>query len=204
MKITDIKQQVKRGDRYNVYIDGTFSFALSETELLNQGLYSGQELAEGELSKIKDDSVRDKARYQALGQLARRMRSEWELRDYLKRKDYAPEIVDTVIQNLTEYGYVDDSKFAEAWVANRRLLKATSSRRLQQELRQKRVSDEVIEVVLQSDATDERQVLRELVARKQKQTRYQDKVKLMQYLSRQGYNYDDIKSALEARSEDDQ
>ncbi len=198
MKITAIKQQVKRADRYSVYIDEKYSFAVSETELLRLGIYSGQEITEQELEKLKDDSVRDKARYQALGQLSRRQRSEWELRDYLKRKEYAPEVIDQVVVQLSEYGYVDDKKFAEAWVANRRLLKATSARRLSQELKLKRVSDEVIEIVLAEDETDELQVLKDLVERKRKQTKYQDNLKLTQYLSRQGYNYDDIKSALTA------
>lgn len=197
MKITAIKQQVKRADRYSVYIDEKYSFALSETELLRLGIYSGQELTEKELLDLKDDSVRDKARYQALGQLSRRQRSEWELRDYLKRKEYQPEIIDQVIGQLTEYGYVDDKKFAEAWIANRRLLKATSARRLRQELKQKRVSDETIDEALSEDETDENEVLRELVERKRKQSKYQDDLKLMQYLFRQGFSYDAIKSALQ-------
>lgn len=197
MKITDVKQQVKRSDRYSIYIDNKFSFALSDTELLRLGLYSGQELTAEELSGLKDNSVLDKARYQALGQLARRMRSEWELRDYLKRKAYVPEVVDQTITWLTDYGYVDDRKFAEAWVNNRRLLKPVSTRRLHQELRQKRVSEEIIGLALSDDQTDDRQALRELIERKRKQTKYQDKLKLMQYLSRQGFNYDDIKSVID-------
>ncbi len=196
MKITAIKQQVKRADRYSIYIDEKYSFALSETELLRLGLHNGQEFTAQELEDLKDTSIQDKARYQALNQLSRRARSEWELRDYLKRKDYAPEIIDAVLAQLSDYGYVDDKKFAEAWVANRRLLKATSARRLQQELKQKRVSDDVISQVLEEDETDELEVLKELVERKRKQTKYQDNLKLMQYLSRQGYNYEDIKSAL--------
>lgn len=197
MNITNIKQQVKRADRYSVYIDEKFSFALSETELLRLGIYAGQELTKEELDNLKDDSVRDKARYQALGQLSRRQRSEWELRDYLKRKEYAPEVINQVIEQLTEYGYVDDKKFADAWIANRRLLKATSARRLRQELKQKRVSDEVISEALAEDETDEHEVLKDLVERKRKQTKYQDDLKLMQYLARQGFSYDDIKSAMQ-------
>jgi regulatory protein len=197
MKITAIKQQLKRADRYSVYIDEKFSFTLSESELLRLGLYSRQEITADELAALKDNSVRDKAQYQAMGQVSRRMRSEWELRDYLKRKDYAPEVIEKVVEWLREYGYVDDRKFANAWVANRRLLKATSSRRLHQELRQKRVSDEIIDEALAEDQTDERQVLRDLVERKKKQSKYQDKLKLLQYLSRQGYNYEDIKSVLD-------
>jgi regulatory protein len=201
VKITAIKQQVKRPDRYSIYIDEKYCCAFSETELLRLGLHNGQELSKEDFAKLKDDSVRDKARYQALGQLSRRVRSEWELRDYLKRKDYAPEVIDAILKELAEYGYVNDYKFAQTWVANRRLLKATSMRRLRMELRQKRVSDEVIDQVLEEDETNERDVLRELVARKRKQTKYQDDLKLMQYLARQGYNYDDIKSALQEQEQ---
>lgn len=196
MIISAIKQQIKRQDRYSVYIDGTYSCAFSETELLKLGLHVGQELSQAEFEHLKDDSVRDKARYQALGQLSRRQRSEWELRDYLKRKDYTNEVISSVINELADYGYVDDHKFAKAWVANRRLLKAISRRRLYQELRQKRVSDEVIVRVLAEDETDDSSVLREFVTRKRKQTKYQDNSKLMQYLIRQGYKYDDIKTAF--------
>ncbi|HEX5455917.1 MAG TPA: RecX family transcriptional regulator, partial [Candidatus Saccharimonadales bacterium] len=79
---------------------------------------------------------------------------------------------------------------------NRRLLKPTSRRKLVLELRQKRISDEIISAVMDSEPADEREVLKELIAKKSGQTRYQDKQKLMQYLARQGFNYSDIKSAL--------
>ena len=55
---------------------------------------------------------------------------------------------------------------------------------------------DVIEPVLKEDETDERATLRELVERKRKQTKYQDTMKLMQFLARQGFNYDDIKAVL--------
>lgn len=200
MKITALKQQVKRADRYSVYIDGKYVCPFSESEVLKLGLYVGQELSQSELNQLKDDSVQDKARYQAFGQLSRRARSEWELRDYLKRKDYAPEVIDQVIRQLAEYGYIDDEKFAETWVANRRLLKPTSRRRLQMELRQKRVSDEVIAHVLTEDVTDESMVLQTVVERKRRQTKYQDDTKLTQYLLRQGYNYADVKAAIQTQN----
>ncbi len=199
MKITAIKQQVKRADRYSVYIDDVYSFALSDSELLRLGIYSGQELSVTDLAGLKDNSVRDKARSQALNQLARRQRSEWELRDYLKRKEHPPEVIDFVISWLAEYGYVDDTKFAAAWVANRRLLKPISTRRLRQELQQKRVPSEVIDQVLAEDQTDEHKVLRNLIERKRRQTKYQDNLKLLQYLARQGFSYEGIKSALQDR-----
>ncbi len=196
MKITDIKRQIKRVDRYSIYVDDKYLFSLSEGELLNIGLGIGQNFTDGELEELKDKAVLDKAYDRALNLISRRPRSEWELRDYLKRKEYTEDTIQHILNKLSIKGYVDDTDFARRWVANRRLLKATSKRRLLQELRQKRVPNEIIESVLSEDETDERQVLRELVERKRKQTKYQDDLKLMQYLSRQGYNYDDIKSVF--------
>jgi regulatory protein len=197
MKVTAIKQQVKHPDRYSIFIDDTFAFGLSEEALLTSHLSLGQEFNKEELLALKLSAVADKAYSQSLGLVARRPRSEWELRDYLKRKDYAPELIDQTILRLAEREYVNDEAFARAWVNNRRLLKATSKRRLAQELRQKRVRDEVIAVVLENDETDEHQVLKDLIVRKRKQSRYQDDLKLLQYLVRQGFNYGDAKAALD-------
>lgn len=194
MKITAVKQQVKRADRYSIYVDGKYSFSLGENEFLKLGLYSGQEISDEELTSFKGESDYGKWFDKTLNLLSYRMRSEWELRDYLKRKKAPEEYVDKIINKLRINGYVNDEQFAKRWVENRRLLKSTSKRRLMQELRQKRIATDIIDIVLADDETDEKQQLKELVEKKR--GRYPDKLKLMQYLARQGYNYDDIKSVL--------
>lgn len=196
-KISAIKQQVKRADRYSIYVDKKYTFSLSESELLVTGLRIGQEFTEAELNDLKDKAVIDKAYDRALNLIMRRPRSEWEIRDYLKRKEYEETIIQKIVNRLSKRGYIGDRDFATRWVESRRLLKSASKRRLQQELRQKRVADEIIQEVLEADETDEREVLRELVNKKRQQTKYQDNLKLMQYLSRQGYNYHDIKSVMD-------
>ena len=196
MKVTDIKQQVKTAGRYSIYVDGKFSFGLGESALMTSGLRVGKELSTAELDELKDTARTDKAYNRALGIIARRPRSEWEVRDYLKRKEYEPELIDSLIQRLYEAKWLDDTDFAKRWVENRRLLKATSKRRLCQELKAKRVSDDIIQGVLLDDETDELELLKELVARKRRQSRYQDTQKLMAYLLRQGYDYGNVKGAL--------
>ena len=203
MKITDIKQQVKSPERYSIFMDGKFSFGLSESALMASTLKVGKEITPGELAELKDTARSDKAYGQALGLIARRKRSEWEIRDYLKRKEYEPELIESLVERLYKSRWLDDAAFAQMWVENRRLLKSTSARRIAQELKAKRVSDDVIAHALAQDETDENDVLRDLVERKQKQTRYQDPQKLMAYLIRQGYNYADVKQAIsDSRVED--
>jgi regulatory protein len=201
MKITAIKQQERQKGRYNVYVDEKYAFSLSADALLAEKIVPGQSLDEAQLKTYKKLSADDKAYGLALAYVARRVRSEWELRDYFRRKGYDPELSEQILAKLAKLGQVDDAKFAEAWVRNRRLLKPVSKRRLMQELRQKRVADDIIEQVLAQDETDENQVLKELIKRKRKQAKYQDNLKLMQYLARQGFGYDDIKHALAEQDE---
>ncbi len=192
--ITNIKQQIKRQDRYSVFVDDTYSFSFSESELLNSGLKIGQSFTDLELEQLKKTALEDKAYSRSLDLLARRPRSEWELRDYLRRKEYDTDTADRIVARLQKRGYIDDKQFADSWVNSRRLLKKTSQRKLWQELKQKRIAEEVINQVLSEDETDEQQVLRDLIDKKRTQSRYQDSDKLTQYLLRQGFRYDDIKA----------
>jgi regulatory protein len=196
MKVTAIKAQVKRQGRYSIFVEGKYAFSLSDTALLESKLVIGQELTGAEVKRLQQLSGDDKLYNMALRYAAMRPRSTWEMASYLQRKKAAPLLSQQILSKLSNLKLLDDRSFAESWVANRRLLKPVSRRRLLAELRQKRVPDEIAEEVLAEDDTDERDMLKELVERKRKQSKYQDNIKLMQYLARQGFSYDDIKAVL--------
>ncbi|HET7673338.1 MAG TPA: RecX family transcriptional regulator [Candidatus Saccharimonadales bacterium] len=197
MKVTDIKQQVKRKDRYSIFVDGKYSFALSESGLISSGLKVGLDLSAQDLEDLKKHAVEDKGVYRALDLIARRPRSAGEITDYLKRKGYEEEEAEKILNRLSEKGYIDDESFARSWVENRRLLKPTSRRKLRLELKQKKVAEDIIQEVLKEGNVDEAETLRKLIVKKLQQARYRDRQKLMQYLARQGFNYSDIKEALD-------
>jgi regulatory protein len=196
MKITAIKPQQKIRNRYSIYCDDRYSFSVSETMLLEQGLVAGQELTTSDLEKYKRLSSDDNSFNRALRYAAIRNHSQWEMEQYLKRKDVSEEQSAIIVARLAKLGFIDDNNFAHSWVENRRLLKPVSRRRLEQELRQKHVSSDVIKLALEEDLADELMVLKSLIAKKRQQGSYKDNQKLMGYLSRQGFSYDDIKSAL--------
>lgn len=196
MKITSIKQQVKRTNRYSIYVDSKYLASLSEGELLKSGLRSGQELDDIALQELKNRASLDKAYMRSLDLISRRMRSEWEIKDYLKRKGYSVEAQAAVARRLNQSRLLDDKKFAEQWVSTRRMLKLSSRRKLAMELRQKHIAADIISDVFGEEEQDDRQVLRDLVELKRRQPKYQNNLKLMQYLSRQGFSYQDIKAAL--------
>jgi len=200
MKITAIKQQVKRQGRYSIFVEGKYAFSLGESALLESHISTGQELTETQLGELKQESADDKIYNNALAYAVLRPRSTWEMEQYLQRKKCSPPLSKKILNKLSIIDLLNDENFARSWVASRRLLKPMSRRRLLQELRAKRVSDDAAEKALAEDTSDEQAVLIELVARKRKQTRYQDDQKLMQYLAGQGFNYSDIKGVLSAES----
>lgn len=200
MKVTAIKQQVKRTDRYSIYIDDIYKFSLSESQLLSSGLHSGQELTRAEVAAYTEESATGKLFDKMLNLLSIRPRSEWELREYLRRKDASPEQVAQIIVRCRQLSYIDDERFARQWLESRRLGAPRSQRKLRSELLAKRIAPTIVDQVLAEDRNtiDERDVLRELVAKKR--ARYPDGTKFMQYLARQGFSYDDIKQVLKDSS----
>jgi regulatory protein len=201
MKISAIRQQQKAKDRYSVYVDDKYSFSLSESALISSGVSSGIEITAEQLEAYKRLSTEDKLWGRALRYVAARLHSSHEVREYLRRKEAAPELIDQYITRLTDIGLLDDHRYAEAFVENRRLLKPSSTRKLQLELRAKRIPDAIVREVLAEDEGDDKSALRDLVVKKRRQTKYQDDMKLKQYLARQGFGFDDINQALK-RDED--
>jgi regulatory protein len=197
MKITSIKSQVKRAGRYSVFVDDKYSFSLSDTALLDSKLVTGQELSRQQVKELKQASVDDKLYNLTLRYIALRPRSQWEMEFYLQRKGASPVLAEQILNKLSINKLIDDKEFARAFVSDRRLLRPASRRKIIAELRKKHVAAEIIEQAVGTEAEDEATALQAIIASKRRQTKYRDDLKLMQYLARQGFNYGDIKAALQ-------
>lgn len=195
--VTDIRQQSRRTDRYSIYLDKRYAFSLSDLELSSSGLRRGRELSDEDVEYWRRQSGEGKAYDAALKYLGYRARSVREINDHLRRKGYEAEVIEGIIGRLVENRFLDDALFAEQWVKERQSLRPRSRRALEQELMQKGVSREIIQDALTSIGEEgHEQMLNDLIAKKRRQVRYQDDEKLMAYLARQGFGYDQIKKAL--------
>lgn len=200
MKITHIKPQVKRQDRVSVYLDGKYAFSLAKDQLADLNLKEGQEINSGRIEQYLADSVFGKLRDQVYNWLSIRLRSRWEVEDYLRHKTEDESLRSRLLSLLEEQGYIDDIKFAGAWIRHRNLIKPMSKRRLKQELLVKRIPMEIIDDSLSEQAIDDQTAIKELIAKRGH--RYPDKQKLMAFLARQGFDYGTIKEALNEESQD--
>ena len=200
--ITDIKQQKRIETRYSVYLDGRYAFSLSDLELSSSNLRVRSELTPDEVELWQAQSLEGKAYAAALRYIAYRRRSERELTDYLRRKEYEAEVIEPVLERLREVSLIDDRAFAAAWIADRQLLRPRSRRVLEQELLKKGIDRELAhDALAELDDDGQATVLMNLIERKRRLTQYQDPQKLLAYLGRQGFGYAEIKKAL-ARLDD--
>ncbi len=212
MKITAITAQLQNPDRVNVSIDGKYRFSLDIAQVIELGVKVGREYDEAGLAELEAESQFGKLYARTLEYCLMRPHSSREVRDYLYRKTRATKyrskktgelkeragvsesITARVFDRLADKGYIDDEKFARYWAENRNQTKGASRRKLQAELRAKGIEAAIIDTALaESDRSDEDE-LAKIIAKKR--ARYPDEQKFMQYLARQGFSYDDIKTAL--------
>lgn len=211
MKITSISAQVRNPDRVNVSVDGKYRLSLDMFQLTDLGVRVGREYTEEELVELEVESTYGKLYTKSLEYSMLRPHSAREMRDYLWRKTRATkyksktgelkeragvstEVADRVFHRLVEKGYIDDEKFTRWWVENRNMRRGTSQRKLQAELQAKGVKSTLIASVLAESTRNEGDELAKVIAKKR--GKYPDDQKLIQYLARQGFRYDDIVSAL--------
>jgi len=212
MKITSIETQKKNKDRVSISVDGKYRLSLDVFQLADIGLKNGNEVDEGYLSELEKESQFGKLYARALEYCLSRPHSAKEVRDYLYRKTrdtrtqtgvvrkgVSTAVTERVFKRLVDKGYINDENFTRHWVENRRLAKGASQRKLSAELRAKGVAPEIIENNLQESERSDKEEIRKTIAKKSRL--YGSPEKLMSYLARQGYNYEDIKDALSEDSD---
>ena len=212
MKITNLSSQIRNPDQINVSIDGKYRFSLDISQITDLGVKVGRELDEAELAELETEGLFGKLYARALEYSLLRPHSVREVRDYLyhktlttkyktkngeikERQGYSPTLTTRVLQKLQQKNYVDDEKFARWWIETRHQNQGSSLRKLRSELAAKGVSSNIIEgVISQTDRTDDDEITKMIAKKRQK---YTDEHKLMQYLVRQGFSYQQVRDALD-------
>ena len=91
---------------------------------------------------------RQKAFERALKSIGVRERTQSEVRQFLGRRGYAPDVIDDVVRSLREEGLVDDAGYARRFAEDRRLLDSWGSERIARDLERRGVDRELIEGAL--------------------------------------------------------
>jgi regulatory protein len=197
-KVTAIGEGKRRKRRVNIFLDDKFAFSLEAGVALKEGLRVGQELSEGDIEALAGAELSQRCLNAALRYLAYRLRSESELRERLVRRGFDGDSVATAIARLKAQGLVDDLAFAQFWKENRQSFSPRSQWLTRHELKQKGVTDDVIERVV-ADVDDEDSAYRAAIAKARRLpvNDYQGfRRRLGEYLKRRGFGYGVINNTV--------
>ena len=128
------------------------------------------------------------------------------MRDKMKRWEMAPEAQERVIARLVKERYIDNERYARAFVKDKIRYNKWGRRKVQQGLWMKHIDDDIQQRVL--DEVDDEEylaVLKPLLAQKRKSTKAQNDYELNQKLVRfafgRGFTYDIIRQCLDVDEE---
>ncbi|NLP50117.1 recombination regulator RecX [Bacillus sp. RO1] len=202
-KITKISVQQKNKERFNIFLDEEYAFAVYEATLLKFQLVKGKELDELDIEEILYSDQINKAYNAAVHYLSFRMRTEKEIEEYLKEKEYESFISKEIVLRLREQGYLNDKEFANAYVRTQVNTTLKGRGVMEQELLEKGVSKDIIVDVLEAEYSQETELEHAVKLVLKYAPKYKkDSFKIMiqkveQALVRKGYAFSVIQTALE-------
>jgi regulatory protein len=147
--------------------------------------------------------ARERTLNRAVKLLAAKPRSIGELRERLLEKNWTnAEIVDAVIEKLSDYKYLDDRQFASDLAVSKLRQQPQGKRRLKQTLSQKKLDREIVDQAIASafeklpeeDLID--QAIEKRLRLKGKPETREDVKKFYDHLLRRGFSYDLIANRL--------
>lgn len=208
MILTKIVRQKKRKNFHSLYIDGAYSFGISDDIFYKYNLKEGQEINQDVFDSIFSEQQKKSAMDYALRLLSIRSRSKKELEERFRQKGFTKQTVDYTTGRLTELGYINDTQFAKDW-ANFLRSKAKGIELIKIELKRKDIDPEIINEVLKDSAESrelEREQLKKLAAQKLGRMRnlppHTASRRLVSFLARRGFSIETIEEVLKEIKEE--
>jgi regulatory protein len=131
--------------------------------------------------------------------LARREHSEQELARKLSARGYAEDTVAETLAALVADRLLSNARFAEAFVHSR-IQRGSGPQKIRAELRERGVSDELINTCLDAHADSWRELAREVRAKRFGNTQpadFRERSRQMRFLQQRGFSAGQISSAFQ-------
>lgn len=164
MKISKIEPQKKNKRRSTIYINGNFAFGLSNEILLKFELHEGDPIDKDLIENVLLEQEKQRIRDRALRILRYRKRSVGELKTRLTRIGFDPDLVKGIIEEFVEDNTLNDTDFAESFVADHTNLKPKGNIYISRELKKRGIPPGTIDQALQ--LRDENQVVKDFLDKK--------------------------------------
>ncbi len=201
MIITSIEEQKKKG-RFNIFLDGEFAFGLYKETIYDFGLRTKDELTEQKAEEIKSYDEINFGKKVAMSYLNYKQRTEKEVLKKLHSHKLSDSSIDTIINFLKSFKFINDESYAKLFVESKKLLKPEGRKSLKIRLAQKGINKEITDRSVQENYSEEEEFIKakELYGKYKKKVKGKNemdkKQKCYRFLLSKGFSYDLISSVM--------
>ena len=196
MIITEIQEVTKA--KVKVFIDYEFAFVLYKGELRTYGICEEKKLTEDVYRTIIDVVLTKRAKLRSMHLLKSRDYTRYALSEKLRKDFYPEEVIEKAIAYVMSFGYVDDKRFARAYISYAG--KTKSRKQIEYYLMQKGVPKSDIagafEELEEVDALQsEESLIQALLVKKhykKESANREERRKIIGFLYRKGFSLDKI------------
>lgn len=186
-----------KNNQYTLTTESGQKIKISEDSLVKHRLLKGEEITEALLRQIEKEAELNIGYQFALHYLNFQLRSEKELRDYLKKKEISAEGIEYVMARLRDLNLVDDLVYAESYVRTMIRTSDKGPSTIKQQLFKRGIREDHVDHALSLYSFDTQEELATRVAekalRKYKSKSHQEQLnKTRQHLFTKGFEKDVI------------
>ncbi|MBS6195591.1 MAG: regulatory protein RecX [Clostridiales bacterium] len=196
MMITEIIPVTRQ--KCKIVTDEQLAFVLYKGELSRYRLKEGEELPENVFRKIQQEVLTKRAKLRAMHLLTRMDYTEAELQKKLEKGGYTREAVETAMDYVRSFHYLDDERYAVRYFASQSGKK--SRKQIEFELGKKGISRELIAAHKEAlEEQGETEVIRSLLEKRcpdPQKADEKEKRKHYGYLMRKGFLCGDIQQVF--------
>lgn len=196
MKITEIKRKGK-SEVYKLFVDGSFYSLFLAEIIVKHHIKINDEINSEVLQEYKKESDMLLCKTMALSYVSKALKTEKQVRDYLKKYGFESIAICDAISKLKEYGYLNDEYYAK--LLSNSLSSSRGKRYIKNELKQKGIAEEKIDVALNELKNEDDACFSQAgkwLKGKELPLDKKNKEKLYRFLLGRGFGYDTIKTVL--------
>lgn len=194
--VTKLEYQKNNKERVNVYLDGSFFAGMSLENVIKFSLKEGREVDEQKLNELLFEENKQKAFQKSTDLISKFVKTEKQIKDYLKEKGFDEQVIFETVAKLKEYGFINDQAYVESYVGFKK--NVCGAKKIKQELFAKGISKKLLDKVdelLGEEGTSACENIAEKYMKNKEKT-FENKVKLNRYLLSKGFDYADINKVI--------
>lgn len=153
MKI--LKYQKAGNDKYKIFLEDNKNITLYEDVILDNDLLINHEIKDSQYNNIVKENSKFEAYASCVKYIMTRLRSEKEIRDYLKKKNISENVISEIVDKLYKDNLLNDNIFTKSFISDKLKFSSMGDYKIINELKKLGINNDIIDKYMNEIDEDE-------------------------------------------------